>query len=396
MKPSFTAGTETVGTRRVIAGYALIFGVCALFILINTTTLWFSQRFGWMGMRESFPWALLLLEQITWWLPVALLASAIPLAGRRFRLERRRWLRMLPVHLGLSLVYAALTTLVSLLLTKLFGREAMTGSFLHLLGTRTLARIPISEITYWSILGAGYAFEYYRRFREQQLQAAQLEAQLAQAQLEALKMQLHPHFLFNTLHAISALMEDDVRAARRMIARLSELLRLTLENAGRQEVPLSEELDALRRYLEIEQIRFQDRLKVRMQIDPALLEAAVPNLILQPIVENAIRHGIAPSSTAGLIEISAQRNADRLELQVRDDGPGLARKSGQFREGIGLANTRARLRQLYGETDRLEIASAEGGGVIVKITIPFQKKPAANEHEAARMKNGSESEPELQ
>jgi two-component system, LytTR family, sensor kinase len=190
-------------------------------------------------------------------------------------------------------------------------------------------------------------------------------------------MQLHPHFLFNTLHAISALMDDDVKGARRMIARLSELLRLTLENVGRQEVSLRQELDALERYLEIEQIRFQDRLTVRLRVAQETLDACVPNLVLQPIVENAIRHGIAPRSSAGRIEIRAERRDGMIELQVIDDGPGLhpCGEEGveEFKEGIGLTNTRARLRRLYGDEHLIEIKDADEGGLIVKLSIPFRQ-----------------------
>ena len=190
-------------------------------------------------------------------------------------------------------------------------------------------------------------------------------------------MQLYPHFLFNTLHAISVLMDDDVKGVRRMIARLSELLRLTLESVGQQEVSLRQELDALERYLEIEQIRFQDRLTVRLAIAPETLDACVPNLVLQPIVENAIRHGIAPRSSAGRIEIRAERRDGMIELQVIDDGPGLRlcdeEGAEELKEGIGLANTRARLLRLYGDEHRIEIKDADGGGLAVKLSIPFRQ-----------------------
>jgi LytS/YehU family sensor histidine kinase len=269
-------------------------------------------------------------------------------------------------------------------LSQLIWREPIFSfRFAQNLHQRLIGRLPIDVIFYWTIVGVGYAFEYYRRFREQQLQAAglelratRLETQLARAQLQALKMQLHPHFLFNTLHAISALMDDDIKGARRMIARLSELLRLTLEGAGRQEVSLRQELDALERYLEIEQIRFQDRLKVHLAVEPETLDASVPNLVLQPIVENAVRHGIAPRSSAGRIEIRAERRDGMIELQVIDDGPGLHPYGegcpDEFREGIGLANTRARLRRLYGDEHCIEIRNADEGGLVVKLAIPFR------------------------
>jgi sensor histidine kinase YesM len=318
---------------------------------------------------------------LTVWYPIALLAPGCLWLASRFQFERDRRLPTLAIHLGINLAFHVCLTLISLPLSQLiWGEPIFSARFLQNLHQRLIGRLPIDVILYWTIVGAGYAFEYYRRFREQQLQAArlellatQLETQLAQAQLHALKMQLHPHFLFNTLHAISALMDDDVKGARRMIARLSELLRLTLENAGRQEVSLLQELDALERYLEIEQIRFQDRLTVQLAVAPETLDASVPNLVLQPLVENSIRHGIAPRSSAGRIEIRAERRDGMIELQVIDDGPGLQSGAEEFNEGIGLANTRARLRRLYGDEHRIEIKDADGGGLAVKLSIPFRQ-----------------------
>src|SRR4029079_2186861 len=176
--------------------------------------------------------------------------------------------------------------------------------------------------------------------------------------LQALKMQLHPHFLFNTLNSISALLDEDVDAADQMLARLGDLLRMTLENSGAQEITLQEELEFLRCYLEIEQVRFNDRLTVDMKIEPATLDAQVPNLILQPIVENAIKHGIVSRIAPGRIEISAIRYGGSLKLQVRDNGPGLhpgEASSGRVKEGLGLANTRARLEQRYRHDHRFEM-----------------------------------------
>ncbi len=383
-KPGTGESNSASARPGITAQWLAVFGVCTLFLLINATTIWYGFRAGFFPNAQPMRWGMLLLEQLIVWYPVALVAPACLWLAGRFRLERERWLRMLVIHAGLNLVFHFCLVLVSLPLIHLVWREPIFSSrFLQNFHQRLIARLPIDVIIYWTILGAGYAFEYYRRFREQQLQAArlelratQLEGQLVQAQLQALKMQLHPHFLFNTLHAISALMDDDVKAARRMIARLSELLRLTLENAGQQEVSLRQELDALERYLEIEQIRFQDRLTVRLAVAPETLDARVPNLVLQPIVENAIRHGIAPHSSAGSIEIRAERRDGMIELQVLDDGPGMRDDDESGREGIGLANTRARLRQLYGDAHRFEIGNADGGGLLVKLSIPF--RPAEN------------------
>lgn len=378
--------TELVTHRRWMK-WAIIFGAVTLFILINSTTIYIGQRSGLFPNMAPLPWHRLLLEQVMVWYPTALLAPAIIWCGRRFRLERPSWPWALPLHLGLTLIYDAAHTLITLpLLALLWPNESVPPSFLQAALQRTVSRIPVSLLIYWLILGAGYAFEYYRRYREEQWQAAQLvlrasqlEARLVQAQLQALRMQLQPHFLFNTLHAVSALMEDDIKAARRMIARLSELLRLTLEQSGQQEVTLQQELEALERYLEIEQIRFQDRLQIEMKIDPETLAARVPYLILQPLVENAIRHGIAPLSSAGKIEIRSARQDGMLELLVRDDGPGLPDGEAAFKEGIGLANTRARLEQLYGLEHRIEISNAAGGGLLVTLAIPFQSAPSSPE-----------------
>jgi LytS/YehU family sensor histidine kinase len=222
--------------------------------------------------------------------------------------------------------------------------------------------------------------DYYRKYREREKRATQLEAQLVQAQLQALKMQLHPHFLFNTLHSISALLHEDAEAADRMIARLGEFLRLTLEDTGQQEVTLQKELEFLKCYLDIERIRFQDRLTVRYDIDPETLDALVPNLMWQPIVENAIRHGIAPRSGAGCIELRSKRLGPKLQLQVKDDGPGLRNEpgsGGDLNEGVGLANTRNRLRQLYGRNHWLGLCNGLDKGLVVTLEIPFKQAGTA-------------------
>jgi len=206
-------------------------------------------------------------------------------------------------------------------------------------------------------------------------QIAGLEAQLAQAELGALKMQLQPHFLFNTLNAIAALLRPAPEAAERMILELAEFLRLTLQNTGRAEVTLREELDFLERYLAIEKIRFGDRLRARFRIRSEVLDARVPNLLLQPLVENAIRHGIARDLAAGRVEVSATHDEDRLLVRVTDDGPGVGRTP--VREGIGLSNTRERLRHLFGDDFTFEYGNAPGGGFTVALALPFVAEPAS-------------------
>ena len=226
-------------------------------------------------------------------------------------------------------------------------------------------------VTYWFILGAYYGLDYYNQYREHKLKTVELENQLVHAQIRALKMQLQPHFLFNTMHAISTLMEEDVKTARRMIAKLSSLLRQTLDNIGVEEVPLNHEIEFLKSYLEIEQTRFHDRLKINYKIDTQTLNASVPNLILQPLVENAIKHGITPYAQGGTIEIASERFEDRLVLKVSDNGKG--NSNGGFKEGVGLKNTKERLTQHYGKDFSMEINTDKGNGFQVIISIPFKE-----------------------
>jgi LytS/YehU family sensor histidine kinase len=220
----------------------------------------------------------------------------------------------------------------------------------------------------------GYAFDYRARYRERESAAAQLNVQLAQAQLESLKVQLHPHFLFNTLHNIAGLVRTNEKVpAVNMIAGLSDLLRRALDSGDEQEVPLRQELEFIELYLGIQKVRFQDKLTVRMEVAPETLDAMVPNLILQPLVENAIRHGFAVEESAGLIVIETYRDKEDLRITVRDDGPGL--QAGWRLEesgGIGLANTSARLKHLYGAAHRFDLYNGANGGMTATITIPFR------------------------
>lgn len=230
-------------------------------------------------------------------------------------------------------------------------------------------------LVYVVVLGAGLARNYFVRYqarleetRRLQAEAAELHAQLSDARLNALRTQLNPHFLFNTLNAISTLVEEDPRGVRRMIARLSDLLRHTLGEGDEQEIPLARELEMLRRYLDIMEVRFQGNLEVSIDTEPALDDALVPNLVLQPLVENAFRHGLASMQRVGRVEVRAVRDDGELVLTVRDNGGGPAK---EVREGVGLTNTRARLVQLYGAHQRLALNAADGGGAIVELRLPY-------------------------
>jgi two-component system LytT family sensor kinase len=225
------------------------------------------------------------------------------------------------------------------------------------------------------IVIAVHALLYYQSFRASELAQSSLKTQLAQAQLRALKMQLHPHFLFNTLHSISSLVLEDPAKANSMIAQLGDFLRLTLENSNQQLVSLKEETEFLRCYLEIEQVRFGDRLTVALELEPQTLSVQVPHLILQPVVENAIQHAIAPRSTRGHIDIEAKRLNNVVRLEVRDNGPGMASNDALGRtEGVGLSNVRARLHQIYGSDFRFELMNARDGGLTVVMEIPFRRE----------------------
>lgn len=229
-------------------------------------------------------------------------------------------------------------------------------------------------LLYWAILAIDFGVRDYRESRERELRASQLETQLSEARLQALKTQLHPHFLFNALHTIGQLIRTGQDAlAVRVVAGLGDLLRRVLDGAATQEVPLKQELEFLKSYVGIEQIRFADRLKVVVNADPEALDARVPHLILQPLVENAIRHGIAPRTTAGRLLIGARRIDDCLHLTVRDDGAGMPEAAGvREARGVGLANTSARLRQLYGVAASFEVVNVADGGVEAHIVVPYR------------------------
>lgn len=324
---------------------------------------------------NQISWGRALLPSLTSWYVWALLAPGILWLASRFRFESGHRAVSLPVHLGAGIMFAFVHAVLGHLATRAIPslpEVALTRQFF-------VSRLHFNLLTYLAVVVGWNLVDTYRRERERDLRASQLEARLAEARLRALQTQLHPHFLFNTLHAISTLMHRDVEAADRMLARLSDLLRLTLENAGTQEVRLKEELDFLEQYLEIERTRFGDRLTVELEVDPDTLDAMVPNLILQPLVENAIRHGVAPRAEPGWIGLRTTRRAGELRVTIEDDGPGLPKggplalaASPGASGGVGLANCRARLRQLYGADARLELGTAPEGGLRVSLRIPYR------------------------
>jgi two-component system, LytTR family, sensor kinase len=320
---------------------------------------------------------------VAWLLGVyiwAIFTPAILLLGRLFPIDHRPRLQAIALHLlfgaGVSAFELSLESALYARLSLFPGvMKDFRGAFAQLL----LTGFHGGVLQYWMVLGVQWGVLYYRRYQDRsreilkfELRSSELQSQLVRAQLSALKMQLHPHFLFNALNAIVVLVrQQKSQDAERMLGHLSDLLRGVLVDVDVQEVPLRREMEYLQLYLAIEQVRFADRLRVEISADPATQEASVPQLILQPIVENAIRHGIGRSSSAGRIAIKALKINDTLELQVADDGPGFSPSDSSKEQGVGLANTRARLQQLYGDDAKLTIEDCGRGGVIVTMSIPF-------------------------
>jgi signal transduction histidine kinase len=320
---------------------------------------------------------------IGYWYAWAVMAPVIVAVTRRFPLERGRLLRSLPVHFVavfvVTVVHIGLFEWLRLNVSHFFWpARPMKATWWGQVTSTFLNNFDYEMMAYWAIAGVYSAVKYHGEAQERTLKASRLDAQLAEAQLQALQRQLHPHFLFNTLNAISALMHRDVEAADQMLSRLSDLLRIALDQRGQQEVALKDELEFLQKYLEIEQARFGDRLTVEFSIDPETLDAQVPNLILQPLVENSIRHAVAVRIEPGHIAVKARRVEGVLELSVRDNGPGMppGRLASPAR-GLGLSNTRSRLERLYGAAQHLTFAEPPGGGLIVTVSLPFREEEVA-------------------
>ena len=320
---------------------------------------------------------LLALNLVYWYLP-ALLAPTILTLVLRYQLGRVRWSTQALVHVTGAVVYSVVHT-VAMLATRavLFpnGRPGSAAALWVWGRNEYLRQLDWLLMTYLFLVGLAHALAYRRESEARALAAANLETRLMEAQLQALQRQLHPHFLFNTLNTISGLMRINVNAADLMIDRLGDLLRMTLDTSGTQQVPLKQELDVLKKYLEIEQTRFESRLSVAMHIEFESLDALVPNLILQPLVENAIRHGIAPHSRPGWIAIHAARDGPRLRIEIRDSGNGLPPdRLTALNRGVGLGNTRARLTHLYPSAHQFAFSNLDDG-FCVTVSIPFEVEP---------------------
>jgi two-component system LytT family sensor kinase len=331
-----------------------------------------GARVYYASMGNSESWGMLLAWNLSISFVWSLLTPFVYALSRRFTFDRNSWKTALPIHLA-GCVFFSLLAAVLIVLTEPYVMPSSTEPHAPF-WAHTFSRALMDLQRYWYILLITQAVGYYSKYRERELKSSQLEAQLAHAQLEVLKIQLEPHFLFNTLNSIAALARNDGPAAEHMTLQLADLLRSSLDAVGVHEVPLSRELLFLQKYIDIQQTRFRDRLQVELDIDPHSVGARVPNLILQPLVENAIRHGIGPRRGPGIVRICTRRDADELWMEIRDDGVGLGRGSGYLpSEGVGLRNTRARLQQLYNGEHRLILEDAPGGGCRVSIRIPFRR-----------------------
>jgi hypothetical protein len=355
--------------------WGLVFALWTAVALIEAGQTYFLSQLLYEPGRKLLTLEQCLVISLNCWYSLAALSPLLIALARHYPFELKRWKSRLAVLLvatvAVSLTKVGLDVLFERLVPPQFQMTRRTLSDWQLFSIFFNARFVNYMLVYWAVLGLTQTFDFYRKFRDRELRASQLEAQLAQAQLQMLKMQLHPHFLFNTLHAISALMHQDIDVADRMIARLGELLRATLESVGTHRVPLAQELEFIKPYLEIEQARLGPRLAVRLEVEPAATGALVPNLLLQPLVENAIRHGIGPRLAGGRIEIRANRKGSRLSLRISDNGKGL---SSNYKEGVGVTNTRARLDKLYAPAGHhFTLENRAGGGVTVTVDLPFEE-----------------------
>lgn len=329
-----------------------------------------SAGLSGLSEGEAPNWSRLL----TWYLASfwlwMLLVPLIARLGRRT--AGGDWRRFCLVHIPVSVAMALAQVLVRVGVFWMLWRHDITNvhSFGAYLQREFVFNFYFAQLTYWVILAVLRGVDSRRHLRDERLRSAQLETQLVQSQLHAMRMQLQPHFLFNTLNAISALALAEPNRARKMIARLSDLLRLTLEERHATMVPLSHELEFVRCYLEIQQERFRDRLETSFDVADDTLEAAVPGMLLQPLVENALRHGLLAKSTPGSLLIRIRRDGAHLQLSVEDDGLGLP--DGGVVDGVGLGTTRERLRMQFEDAASLAMHAREGGGTRVELRMPFR------------------------
>jgi signal transduction histidine kinase len=332
-------------------------------------------------LSGAFVWTDALRMTLNQWLPWMLFSPFIFWLAFRFPIERTDWKFRLVIQAGACMLVVFICAVAGDYLMPMRARPLPNGIWPNdaiMRGPPPLwFRIQFNMPVYLVIASLGHAFVYFRRAQQRDRQALDLEKHLAQARLQALRTQLHPHFLFNTLNAISTLIHTAPPLADDMIGNLSTLLRLSLDSATEQEVPLGRELDFLDHYLDIEKIRFGDRLRIEKNISPETRAALVPTFILQPLVENAVRHGVEPQVSPGVVKIESRRDGEMLRVTISDTGvglPELASAEVPLTGGIGLSNTRARLQSLYPARHRFILRNADAGGCVAELEIPFHTR----------------------
>ena len=361
---------------RVLSSWPRGLKIVATFLLVAT---FFATQGAMVHVSRGAPidWQWDVMHEYVYWLTWAAFTPIVLGAAWRWPVTGEAGWKAVLRHLGIMALVAPLqisaSYLVHFALLRLSGylQPSLAGAWLESRVTGVVWGTFAGSLYYWMIAVVYWAAEFQRLYRAERLQAAQLEATLADARLNALRAQLQPHFLFNTLNAISVLTVDDPARAKQMVLRLSELLRASMEGGGEgHEVPLAAELALLHAYLEIQRARFGDRLRVRLDIEPAVRDALVPTLVLQPLAENAIRHGLEGSENGGEISVTARRDGDALVIDVRDDGRGLLLDA-NTRAGVGLANTKERLARLYGDRQSLILRPRPEGGALVELVLPY-------------------------
>ena len=347
--------------------WLVVLGVWSCVGFFSVTQVWVARA----ALGHPPPLVPLLVLELPVWLFWAMTTVPIVMLARRFPLDRTRIAPRVLLHAGAAIAVGVAAVCFQTLWYQAFNPYPLAGASIPQWFWQYFRQyFVVGVVLYWAVVGVYHAFANYFLFRERELEASRAKAQLTEARLHALKMQIHPHFLFNTLNSVSALLEEEPAEARRVLARLAELLRASLRADARHLIPLEQELDFLRRYLEIERIRFGDRLEVEIRIGEGAGRAAVPSFLFQPLVENAIRHGIGRREEGGRMWIRAERANSSLLIHVMDDGPGLSRPD--VPEGIGLANTRRRLEELYGSAQALALLPRRGGGLDVQVRLPFR------------------------
>jgi signal transduction histidine kinase len=349
----------------------VLIGMVVSAALFATALAWLHPLAYGRPVAWSVPFAVNLAFLVVW----AALVPVVVFFARRLPAGEGHWKKTIPAQLGLGLVMSITHLVLMELVIRVLHIRRPGGygelDFLGTVGFSVAVNLQASMALYWTLTGLAYAREYYRGFQEQSLRASRQETQLTRARLQALEAQLAPHFLFNTLNSISSLVDHDASSARRMITRLGDLLRYSLQSRERIEVSLEEEWEATARYLEIERTRYADRLTVTSSISPEASCCAVPALMLQPLVENCVRHGVTRSLVPVRLFVSAAIVDDRLRIEVRDDGPGA--ELDRIRYGVGIANVQARLQHLYGDQQTLSIETSPGKGFAVRVGLPAHR-----------------------